>query len=117
MNPRDLSLHALFLRLLPLPELASLYLGISDCFSTKGLLLIKNKTKQNIIPTNRDVPQIHEEKKNQPLLPLLCFQRLGSILFPFVRGMTEGLLSLCLTLEALSQEMQTLLVPSVDAAL
>lgn len=57
------------------------------------------------------------KKKNQSLLPLLCFQRLGSILFPFVQGMTEGLLSLCLTLEALSQEMQTLLVPSVDAAL
>lgn len=93
-----------------------MYLGISDCFSTKGLL-IKNKTKQNIIPTNRDVPQIHEEKKKSAPITFALFQRLGSILFPFVRGMTEGLLSLCLTLEALSQEMQTLLVPSVDAAL
>lgn len=93
-----------------------MYLGISDCFSTKGLLLIKNKTKQNIIPTNRDVPQIHEEKKNQPLLPLLCFQRLGSILFPFVWG-DDGRFAFSLTLEALSQEKQTLLVPSVDAAL
>lgn len=99
-----LSLHALFLLLLPLPELTSLYLDISDCFPTKGLLLIK-KYKQYIIPPNRDVLQIHEEKeekKNQSLLPLLCSQRLGSILFPFVRGTTmEGLFSLCLTLEAL----------------
>lgn len=121
----SLSLHALFLLLLPLPELTSLYLDTSDCFPTKGLLLIKNKTKknkQNIILPNRDVPHIHEEKekkkKNQPPLPLLCSQRLGSILFPFVRGTTmEGLFSLCLTPEVLSQGMQMLLVPSVDGAL
>lgn len=131
MNPQDLSLslslslHAPFLLLLPLPELTSLYLDTSDCFPTKGLLLIKKnkkkqKNKQNIIPPNRDVPHIHEEKgkKNQPPLPLLCSQRLGSILFPFVRGTTmEGLFSLCLTPEVLSQGMQMLLVPSLDGAL
>lgn len=118
----SLLLHALFLLLLPLPELTSLYLDTSDCFPTKGLLLIKKKkkTKQNIILPNHDVPHIHEEKKkkNQPPLPLLCSQRLGSILFPFVRGTTmEGLFSLCLTPEVLSQGMQMLLVPSVDGAL
>lgn len=64
----SLSLHALFLLLLPLPELTSLYLDTSDCFPTKGLLLIKNKTKknkQNIILPNRDVPHIHEEKEKK----------------------------------------------------
>lgn len=59
-----------------------------------------------------------KKKKNQPPLPLLCSQRLGSILFPFVQGTTmEGLFSLCLTPEVLSQGMQMLLVPSVDGAL
>lgn len=125
VNPQDisLSLHALFLLLLPLPELTSLYLDTSDCFPTKGLLLIKNKTKK----TNRTlfclivmfpIYMRKKKKKNQPPLPLLCSQRLGSILFPFVRGTTmEGLFSLCLTPEVLSQGMQMLLVPSVDGAL
>lgn len=54
-----LSPHAV--RLLPLPELASLYVCISDCCSIKGLLFIK---KQNIILPNHDVSQIHEEKEN-----------------------------------------------------
>lgn len=31
-----------------------------------------------------------KEKKNQPPLPLLCSQRLGSILFPFVQGDDGG---------------------------
>lgn len=120
----SLSLHALFLLLLPLPELTSLYLDTSDCFPTKGLLLIKNKTKK----TNRTLfclivmfpiyMRKKKKKKNQPPLPLFCSQRLGSILFPFVRGTTmEGLFSLCLTPEVLSQGMQMLLVPSVDGAL
>lgn len=67
----SLSLHALFLLLLPLPELTSLYLDTSDCFPTKGLLLIKNKkqkqktkNKQNIILPNR-VPHIHVEKEKK----------------------------------------------------
>lgn len=53
VNPQDLSLslslslHAPFLLLLPLPELTSLYLDTSDCFPTKGLLLIKKKQKTN----------------------------------------------------------------------
>lgn len=81
MNPQDLSLslslslHAPFLLLLPLPELTSLYLDTSDCFPTKGLLLIKKnkkkqKNKQNIIPPNRDVPHIHEEKGKKKSAPI-----------------------------------------------
>lgn len=131
VNPQDLSLslslslHAPFLLLLPLPELTSLYLDTSDCFPTKGLLLIKKKQKKP--QKNRTLFRLivmfpiymrKKEKKNQPPLPLLCSQRLGSILFPFVRGTTmEGLFSLCLTPEVLSQGMQMLLVPSLDGAL
>lgn len=46
-------------------------LCISDCFPTKGLLLIKKKSnKQNIIPPNRDVPHIHEEKGKKKSAPI-----------------------------------------------
>lgn len=71
----SLLLHALFLLLLPLPELTSLYLDTSDCFPTKGLLLIKKKkkNKQNIILPNHDVPHIHEEKEKKKISPhYLC---------------------------------------------
>lgn len=67
---RSLSLHALFLLLLPFPELTSLYLDTSDCFPTKGLLLIKQTNKQNIILPNRDVPHIHEEKEKKKSAPI-----------------------------------------------
>lgn len=127
VNPQDLSL-SLSLTSRPVPAAATT--PRADFFVSRYQWLLsykrsafnkkKTKNKQNIIPPNRDVPHIHEEKgkKNQPPLPLLCSQRLGSILFPFIRGTTmEGLFSLCLTPEVLSQGMQMLLVPSLDGAL
>lgn len=52
------------------PELASLYLCISDCFSPKGLLLIK---KLNTRPPNHDVPKYRKKTTTQPVSYYLSF--------------------------------------------